>query len=523
MKVLSTLITLIIIFSIGPIKAQDYCHLILPGSFTACENQLGAGGLKILNGFCSEDPIVLTMTPQEITPVAFCSGSNSVLNNPSYFAFEADGSGEFSITVSVLPDKCHSGSGGIQGTLVSLGDCLTQQAISNCQTDCTASPFTLTTFHTPEPGEIIVLVLDGCSATICDVEININTGWINVPFEPEVDPEILDQAVVAPVGETICKEVTFSVEPEFEGICNYLWTLPDSTTRITSTNTIVLENHELTDGLICVQGYSNCFPDLFFPSENTLCFDFINEGFDDIVITSDVNPADCHTENGSINITAEGGAGVFQYTWLPSVSDTNYVENVAEGTYTVQISDAIAPFCVHEIQSIYVGSTNKLQVEIVEIINATSADNDGSVTFQINGPENQYLYYLNGIEGELNQTLNTISDLPSGNYSLVIFEEFGFCNQGLTFTIEKPSSSLNHLKNTENLIITPNPTSNEIYLNNKFLGDPYHLYNLSGQEVRSGILENTTMNLNHLNNGVFILKIQTEEGKFHVGKIIKIN
>lgn len=522
MKTLSTILIFFTFLTYNFLGAQEYCKLILPGNFMACENQLGAGGLKILNGFCAEEQVVLTMTPQEITPVAFCSGSNSVLNNPSYFAFEADGTAEFSVTVSVVQNSC-SVANGIQGTLVSLGDCITQNAISNCQLDCTISPFTLTTFDTPEAGDIIVLVLDGCSGTTCDVEVTFNSGWTNVPLEPEVDPEIIDQAVLAPVGETICKQVTFSIEPAFEGLCNYLWTLPDNSTRITTSNTIILENHELTDGLICAQAYSSCFPDVYYPEDLTLCYDFVNEGFEEVVITSEVSPADCYVENGSINVEAEGGSGIFQYTWLPEVSDTNFVQNVGEGTYTVQISDAVAPFCVHEIKSIYVGTTNKLQIEIIEIINATAADNDGSISFEITGPDRTYLYYLNGVEGELNQTENTITDLPAGNYNLVIIEDLGFCNQAITFTIDKPSSILGNSENIANLVITPNPTYNEIYLNTKFIGDSYHLYNLSGQELSSGILTNSRMNLIDLNNGVYILKIRTTNGKLHIGKIVKLN
>lgn len=67
---------------------------------------------------------------------------------------------------------------------------------------------------------------------------------------------------------------------------------------------------------------------------------------DQLQIDIEVTNPRCHgDEDGEIEIRVRGGNGPYNFVWSPDVSRTNRADNLAGGTYTVDISDAMGDAC----------------------------------------------------------------------------------------------------------------------------------------------------------------------------------
>ncbi|MEX0595196.1 MAG: T9SS type A sorting domain-containing protein, partial [Candidatus Paceibacterota bacterium] len=68
--------------------------------------------------------------------------------------------------------------------------------------------------------------------------------------------------------------------------------------------------------------------------------------------------------------------------------------------------------------------------------------------------------------------------------------------------------------------VYPNPTNGEIFVQSDANLLSYELFDLKGVKLLSGDLNNEAINISDFQNGVYILSITTESGKFH-SKLIK--
>lgn len=85
------------------------------------------------------------------------------------------------------------------------------------------------------------------------------------------------------------------------------------------------------------------------------------------------------------------------------------------------------------------------------------------------------------------------------------------------------SNTTNKTEHYENLILYPNPLSNnELSVKTASNGSKYvEIYNMLGKKVYSkNITENKKIQLNHLGKGVYIVKVK-ENGKWATKKLIK--
>lgn len=83
------------------------------------------------------------------------------------------------------------------------------------------------------------------------------------------------------------------------------------------------------------------------------------------------------------------------------------------------------------------------------------------------------------------------------------------------------TSSLNELESKETLVVSPNPFTNEVTLTGVDSESSFELLNASGQQIRSGKLENNKIsNLQDLPKGVYLLKV-TSKNREIIRRIIK--
>ena len=282
---------------------QNHCDQINGSSYSDC---LEGADLNLISNICQESGLELIMTGEPIFPVPMCDGGNSVLNNPNYYTFIADGSAPFSIIVTPVPGSCNQMGGaiGIQAALVGVGDCNTLTPYSiPCQTDCSTSPVFLETKFIPTNGQLIVLILDGCNGSACNVNFEIMSGWNDSLIIP--DDEELNESVIIAESDINCRNYIFTLDPPFEGICDYSWTFPDGSFQNVNSSQINVDVSSFPDGTICVQGYSDgCYPGELFPSENTICYTYIAKDYLETEVGSESTR--CGNNNGVAFVEAFG-------------------------------------------------------------------------------------------------------------------------------------------------------------------------------------------------------------------------
>jgi hypothetical protein len=88
-----------------------------------------------------------------------------------------------------------------------------------------------------------------------------------------------------------------------------------------------------------------------------------------------------------------------------------------------------------------------------------------------------------------------------------------------SFTTESDPISVNDFSEKENILIYPNPVSDILYIENRFISaTPYKIYNILGILVVEGMMNNLEssqkINIPNLTNGIYIIEIKTENKLF---------
>lgn len=95
--------------------------------------------------------------------------------------------------------------------------------------------------------------------------------------------------------------------------------------------------------------------------------------------------------------------------------------------------------------------------------------------------------------------------------------------EGLNFiigeVIKSPTQELINI----NTPLYPNPVSYELHIMSEDLMKPnYEIYNTSGKLLKSGTIQNNTINVEEISPGLHLLKWVTERGAVNVGKFVKL-
>src|SRR5690606_25049188 len=147
---------------------------------------------------------------------------------------------------------------------------------------------------------------------------------------------------------------------------------------------------------------------------------------------TDVNKTDvlCHGANtGEISVEVEGGALPLTYDWTPAVSTTDSATDLAGGTYTVTVTDALNRTATETIT---------ITEPTAIVSNSTTTNitcngaNDGIITIAPTGGVAPYTYLWN-----TNDTGTALTGLSAGIYSVTITDASG-CMVVEDITITEP-------------------------------------------------------------------------------------
>ena len=140
--------------------------------------------------------------------------------------------------------------------------------------------------------------------------------------------------------------------------------------------------------------------------------------------------ASCNRNNGSLSVTANGGAGNYTYLWSNGPT-TATISNLATGSYQVTVKDQNN--CTIQAASSIVALPNTLTVTIAKT-DAACGQNDGAAIASPSGTSNGASYIWNN-----GATVGSISSLAPGSYSVTVTNAAG-CTASNTTTIINASS-----------------------------------------------------------------------------------
>ena len=137
-----------------------------------------------------------------------------------------------------------------------------------------------------------------------------------------------------------------------------------------------------------------------------------------------------NSNNGSATVNVSGGTGPFTYVWNPNVSTTQTANNLAPGTYSVQVTDANG--CT-TTQSFNITAPSALTASIVSTNVLCFGGNTGSAVVTAGGGTPGYTYAWSN--GDSDDTLNNVSALSP--YTVTITDLNG-CTTTQSVNITEP-------------------------------------------------------------------------------------
>lgn len=152
------------------------------------------------------------------------------------------------------------------------------------------------------------------------------------------------------------------------------------------------------------------------------------------------NEATCGAANGSANLEVIGNVGTLQYNWTDDLPNSNSLENLAEGTYYVTITDDMTDCVLMDSITInnIPGATLSLSAQ------PASCDNGGAILATISGGTAPYSIQWSGAAiGSFTDVTSPfeMTDLPAGDYEVEILDNYN-CIDIQSITVENQESNI---------------------------------------------------------------------------------
>jgi uncharacterized repeat protein (TIGR01451 family) len=119
----------------------------------------------------------------------------------------------------------------------------------------------------------------------------------------------------------------------------------------------------------------------------------------------------CSASNGSASVSVSSGAPPYTYLWSNSATSSS-ITGLPSGSYSVQITDNMG---CKVIKQAYVGVNSPVNVGLSTTRASCIFTSDGSITATATGGTPPYTYFPG----------NTVSSLPTGNYSVSVIDAAG--------------------------------------------------------------------------------------------------
>lgn len=145
-----------------------------------------------------------------------------------------------------------------------------------------------------------------------------------------------------------------------------------------------------------------------------ICFVTAQVKSDCPVVTAFANPAACGANTGSITASARGGVSPYSYSINGVLFQTgNQFNNLAAGAYTVTVKDANG----YKDSTVVTVLTSSCFTDSASVTDATCSKNNGSITVYANGGTPPYLYSIDGVTYQSN---NTFTNLGAAIYTTYV-------------------------------------------------------------------------------------------------------
>lgn len=149
------------------------------------------------------------------------------------------------------------------------------------------------------------------------------------------------------------------------------------------------------------------------------------------IVGQNINQASCSGQEGTIQVSANGGAGDYEFSVGNDTNSTGLFEGFSGGIYTVQVTDQSG--CIESVE-VDINEPNSLTSSITQLENVNcNGANNGSVEVTGTGGIGAFTFTLGS---ETNST-GIFENLPAGNYS-VILEDENNCNTTISAAISEP-------------------------------------------------------------------------------------
>ena len=196
----------------------------------------------------------------------------------------------------------------------------------------------------------------------------------------------------------------------------------------------------------------------------------------------------CGGNSGTILVTPTGGTSPFSYIWQDNAFlDTNYRDGLSAGQYTVQVTDF----------NNCIGSSTITVIDngagVFNLVGTNDAncygESTGEIIVGINGgtPDFTYVIHINGLLVDsfvTSNTIDTVSNLSNGTYSIIIYDQYGCVTQPGSANVGQP----NELITSDSLIdVSCFNGNNGMIILTTTGGTPNYSYSWSNSETTSTV------------------------------------
>ena len=216
-----------------------------------------------------------------------------------------------------------------------------------------------------------------------------------------------------------------------------------------------------------------------------------------IQVSSIVTNASCGQNNGSVQLTATGGTGLFTFNWSNNSTNNGLINNLGPGNYSCQLYDA--NFCPVAQQNATITMTSTaVNTSVSTLINPIcNGVASGSIGIFASGGNGQYSYAWTPNIG----TTANVNNLSAGSYSCQVTDGLG-CSSTQQIILSQPSAI--NVQSTLNPISCFGGNNGSIILSPTGGTTPYQFQWTSG-------LGNTN-SVSNLNAGVYSCQITDGNG-----------
>ncbi len=151
-------------------------------------------------------------------------------------------------------------------------------------------------------------------------------------------------------------------------------------------------------------------------------------------ISADVRNVKCFdTKTGSIFINAQGGVLPYEYNWSPTFTDTNYIDHLDIGIYSLTLKDRFG--CLLKDSFLISQPTKLTAKKELEVPVSCYGRNNGIAAGSASGGMPGYRWFWNTTQRPSSSQLN---DLYAGRQVLYVMDSFN-CIDSLVFNITEPA------------------------------------------------------------------------------------